>query len=148
MRSKGRSSRTWLRVARASRPAVLGAAGAEAIATKHRPARLWLKRHAVSLAAGIAYDFEFFAFGSSASLAGSAEVLAPGIATGLATLRMAQPALAIVILFSLTKRKSSSAFGTGYFKVWHCCLPGKVFLRFVLFNVRKVYSRYAHLYSI
>jgi hypothetical protein len=76
---------------------------------------LWFEGYGVGLAALIANNLEFFAFGSSASLAGTAKVLAAGIATGLATLRMAQAPLPIIVLFSLTKGKSSSAFGTGYF---------------------------------
>ena len=129
-----------------SSPAILGPARAEAFAAKHRPARLWFKRHAVGLAALVAHNLEFFAFGSTASLAGAAKVLAPGIATGLATFGMAQAPLAIVILFSLTKRKSRSAFGARYVKVWHCCLPSKVFLRFCLLNVGKVYSTEVSVY--
>jgi len=104
----------------------LCAAGAEAVSTKHRPARLRFEGHAVSFAALIANNLEFFALGASASLAGTAKVLAAGIAAGLATLRMAEATLAIIVLFSLTKRKSSSAFGTRYFKVWHRYLPSKI----------------------
>lgn len=60
---------------------------------------------------------------------------------------MAQATLAIIILFSLAKGKSISAFGTRYFKVWHRCLPGDFVLRLFSLNVRKVYRSYAHLYS-
>jgi hypothetical protein len=108
---------------------------------------LWFEGHAVRLAALIANNLEFFALGSSTSLAGSAKVLAARIAARLATLGMAQATLAIVILFSLTKGKSISAFGARYFKVWHRCLPGNIVLRLVSINVRKVYSRCTHLYS-
>ncbi len=111
-----------------SRATILCAAGAEAVTAKHRPARLWFERHAVGLAALIANNLKFLAFCSSASLAlaGAAKVGAARIAAGLATLWMAQAALAIVILFSLTKGKSISAFGTRYFKVWHRYLPRKI----------------------
>jgi hypothetical protein len=133
----GLGSRFWAAClivsSRYSRPAILCAAGAEAVAAEHWPARLWFERHAVRFAALVANNLEFFAFGSAAAgaLTRTAKVLAPGIAARLATLGMAQAALAIVILFSFAKGKSSSAFGTRYFKVWHRYLPRKVFLRFV-----------------
>jgi hypothetical protein len=109
----------------------LCAAGAEAVTAKHWPARLRFERYAVGLAALIANNLEFFAFCSSTSLARTAKVLAARIAARLATLRMAQATLAIIILFSLNKGKCTSAFGARYFKVWHRCLPGYIVLRLV-----------------
>jgi hypothetical protein len=92
---------------------------------------LWFEWHAVRFAALVAYNLEFLAFcPAAAALASAAKILAASVAARLATFGMAQAALAIVILFSLTKGKSSSAFGTGYFKVWHRYLPRKSFLRF------------------
>src|ERR1700686_1663284 len=107
-----------------SRPAILGAAGAEAVTAEHRPARLWFEGHAIGLAALIADNLKLFAFRSPA-LPCSAKVLTAGIAAGFATLRMAQTALAIVFLLSFTKRKSISALGASNFKIWHSCLPTK-----------------------
>jgi hypothetical protein len=49
-----------------------------------------------------------------------------GIATGFATLRMRQSALAIVVLFSFTKGEGISAFGASDFKIWHRYLPGNI----------------------
>jgi len=124
----------------------LRAARAKTFSAKNGPAGLWLEGHTVGLAALVAHDFELFAFGSSASLARTAKVLTASIATGLATLRMAQAALAIIILFSLTKGKSSSAFGTRNFKVWHRYLP-RLSLRFASASVGKVYRTSGQLYS-
>jgi hypothetical protein len=71
-----------------SRPAILCAAGTEALTTEHRPARRRFEGHAVRLAALIAGNLKLFALNSSA-LASSAKVLAAGIAARFATLRMA-----------------------------------------------------------
>jgi hypothetical protein len=71
-----------------SRPAILRAAGAEALTTEHRPARLWFEGHAIGLTALIANNLKLFAFRSS-SLSLSAKVLATSITAGFATLRMA-----------------------------------------------------------
>ena len=112
-----------------SRSPIRRAAGAEAFATKHRPPRLRLKRHAVSLAALIANNFESFAFGSAAStLSRPAKILAARITTRLAAFGMAQSSLAIIVLLSFSKWKAGSAFATGDFKVWHRYLPEKYLL--------------------
>jgi len=68
---------------------------------------------AVALAALIANNFEPFAFRST--LARPAKVLSARVAAGFATLGVAQTALAIVVLFSFSKGKSRSAFGTSDF---------------------------------
>jgi len=98
----------------------------------------------------IANDLESFALGSAAtspspSLARAAKVRAPRVAARLATLRMAEAALAIVLLFALSKRKRGSTFGASNFKVWHGYLPSRLFLGFA-FNLRKVYSSDVTLY--
>jgi hypothetical protein len=112
-----------------SRAAILGAAGGEALTAKHGPARLRFEGDAVALAALIANNLEPFAFRSS--LARPAKVLAPRVAAGFAALGMAETALAIVILFSFSKGKSRSAFGTSDFKVWHLYLPRKIVFRLI-----------------
>jgi len=113
----------------ASRPAILCAAGGEALTAQHGPTRLRFEGDAVALAALIANNLEPFAFRSS--LARPAKVLAPRVAAGFAALGMAETALAIVILLSFSKGKSRSAFGTSDFKVWHRYLPRKIVFRFV-----------------
>jgi len=87
----------------------LSPAGAETLTAEHRPAGLRLKRNAVILAALIANDLKTFAF--SAGLARATEAGAPYIATRLATLGVAETALAIIILFALRERERRSAFG-------------------------------------
>jgi hypothetical protein len=106
-----------------SRAAILRAAGGKALAAEHWSTLLRFEGHAVALAALIANYLEPFAFCSA--LARPAKVLAPRVAAGLATLRMAEAALAIVVLFSFSKGKTRSAFGTSDFKVWHRYLPEK-----------------------
>jgi hypothetical protein len=106
-----------------SRAAILCAAGGKALTAQHWPARLRFEGDAVALAALIANNLEPFAFRSP--LAGPAKVLAPRVAAGFAALGMAETALAIVVLFSFSKGKSRSAFGTSDFKVWHFYLPRK-----------------------
>jgi hypothetical protein len=108
-----------------SRAAILCAARGKALTAKHWPARLRFEGNAVALAALIANNLEPFAFPTTA-LSGSAKVLAARVATGFATLGMAQAALAIVVLFSFSKGKTRSAFGTSDFKVWHRYLPRKI----------------------
>ena len=96
----------------------------------------------------IANDLESFAFGSawaSCSLPRSAKVRAPRVAARLATLRMTEAALAIVLLFAFCKRKGGSTFGASNFKVWHGYLPSRLFLGFA-FDLRKVYSSDMKLY--
>jgi len=96
----------------------------------------------------IANDLESFALGSaatSAPLTRAAKVRSPRVAARLATLRMAEAALAIVLLFALSKRKRGSTFGASNFKVWHGYLPSRLFLGFA-FNLRKVYSSDVTLY--
>jgi hypothetical protein len=107
-----------------SSPAILGTAGAEAIAAEHRPARRRFEGYAVRLAALIAGNLKLFPI-RSAALFRSAEILPACVATGLATLGMGQASLPIVILFSFTKRESISAFGAGNFKIWHRVSPRK-----------------------
>jgi hypothetical protein len=112
-----------------SRSAILRAAGGKALTAQHWSTRLRFEGDAVGLAALIANNLEPFAFCSS--LARAAKVLAPRIAAGFATLGVAEAALAIVVLFSFSKGKRRSAFGTSDFKVWHSYLPRKIVFRFV-----------------
>jgi hypothetical protein len=53
-----------------------------------------------------------------------AKVRPARIATGFAAFGMSQAALAIVILFSLTKSEGVSTFGASNFQIWHRYLPG------------------------
>ena len=96
----------------------------------------------------IANDLKSFAFGSTtaASLALPAKVRTPRVAARLATLGMAEAALAIIVLFAFSKGKGSSTFGASNFKVWHGYLPSRLILGFA-FDFRKVYSTSAWLYS-
>jgi len=95
----------------------------------------------------IANDLEPFAFGSAAtaSLPRATKVRAPRVAARLATLGMAEAALAIVLLFAFSKGKGGSTFGASNFKVWHGYLPSRLFLGFA-FNLGKVYSSDVTLY--
>jgi hypothetical protein len=106
-----------------SRAAILCAAGGKALTAQHWPARLGFEGDAVALAALIANNLEPFAFRSA--LTRPAKVLTPRVAAGFAALGMAETAVAIVVLFSFSKGKSRSAFGTSDFKVWHLYLPRK-----------------------
>src|SRR5215471_16024153 len=78
-------------------------AGAETIAAQNRTSRLRLEWNRIGLAALIANDFKSFALCSSASLSGASEARAARVAAGFASLWMAQPTLAIIILFSFRK---------------------------------------------
>src|SRR5882724_2792343 len=127
------------------RPAILRPARTETITTEHGSSRRRFEGHAVRLAALVADDLKLLAFRSSGSLARS-KVRAALIATGFAALRMAQVALAIVFLFSFTKREGISAFGASDFKIWHRYLPTDI-LRFSCVSFRRVYSTSACLYS-
>jgi hypothetical protein len=105
---------------------VLRATRTKAIAAEHRPPGRGLERHAIRFAALVAGNLKFLALGSSpTALARSAKVLPALVSTGFAALGMCQSTLAIVFLFSLSKRERISALGAGNFKIWHRCLPGK-----------------------
>jgi len=79
-------------------------AGAETIAAQNRTSRLRLEWNRIGLAALVANDFKSFPLCSSAaSLSWASKARAAGVAAGLASLWMAQPALAIIILFSFRK---------------------------------------------
>ena len=98
----------------------------------------------------IANDFESFAFRStataaSAALPRAAKVRAPRVAARLATLGVAESALAVIILFAFSKRKGGSTFSASNFKVWHGYLPRRLILGFA-FDLRKVYSSDMKLY--
>jgi hypothetical protein len=72
----------------------------------------------------IANNFESLALAASAAaLSLATKVLAPRIAAGLAALGMGQAAFAIVILFSFSERKGSSALCASNVQVWHGLLP-------------------------
>ena len=85
---------------------MLRAAGAEAITTQDRPARLGLEGNRVGLSALIANNIEAFPLcTAAAALARPAKVGAARIATGFAALWVAQTSLAIIILLSFGKWK-------------------------------------------
>jgi len=88
--------------------AALGAARGKALTAQNGTTSLGLERNAVTLPALIANNLESFALAATAAsaLPGAAKVGAPRVAAGLAALRMSQSAFAIVILLSLSKRKS------------------------------------------
>jgi hypothetical protein len=89
----------------------LRATGAETLAAQHWATRLRLERNTVGLAALIANNFEPLALASA--LASSAEICSSRIPARFATFGMGQSALAIVILFSFSKRKARSTLGAG-----------------------------------
>jgi hypothetical protein len=89
----------------------LRAAGAKALTTQNRPSLLRLERNAVGFTTLIAHNIEALAFASA--LAGAAKILPARIPARLTTLGVRQSALAIIILFSLGKRKGCSTLGTG-----------------------------------
>jgi len=102
----------------------LGATRGKTLPAQYGPSGLGLERHAIGLAALIADDLEAFAFtATSTTLSLAAKVLATRIAARLAALGMCQSAFAIVILFTFSKRESSSALGTSDFEIWHGLLP-------------------------
>jgi hypothetical protein len=91
---------------------------------------LRFERHQVGLATLIANNLEALAF---PSLTPGAKVGATGITTGLATLRVAQATLTIIILFAFTKRKSVSALSACDLEVWHGYLLRRLIFRSALF---------------
>jgi len=111
---------------------MLCAARRKTLAAQDGTARLRFKRHAVGLAALIANYFETLAFRSATSLFRAAKILAARVAARFAALRMAQSALAIIILLSFSKWEGVSALGAIDFQVWHDCLPRKDILRVCL----------------
>jgi hypothetical protein len=103
----------------------LGATRRKAFAAQYRPAGLGLEGDAVGLPALIAHDLKSFALTTTTTaLSLAAEVGAPRITARLATLRMSQTALTIVILLSFSKGKGRSALGTVDFQIWHGFLRG------------------------
>jgi hypothetical protein len=105
--------------------AILGAAGFEAVGAQDWPTGLWLERNVVRFATLIANDLEPLALGASRGPARVAKVGPPGIAARLATLWMAEAALAIIVLFAFRERKVFATLGAGDFKVWHSLSPGR-----------------------
>jgi len=91
--------------------AALRAAGAKALTAQNGTSRLRLERNAVGFTALVADNIESLAFASA--LAGATKILPARVPARLTTLGVRQPALAIVILFSLGKRKGRSTLGTG-----------------------------------
>ena len=84
--------------------ATLGPAGAETIAAQDGPARLRFEGDRIGLAALIANDFKSLPLCSAAaSLSATSKACAARVAAGFASLGMAQPPLAIIILFSFSK---------------------------------------------
>jgi hypothetical protein len=89
----------------------LGATGAETFAAQHWASWLRLERNTVGLAALITDNFESLALASA--LASSTEICSSRVPARFATFGMGQSALAIVILFSFSKRKARSTLGAG-----------------------------------
>jgi hypothetical protein len=101
---------------------------------------LGLERNAVGFPALIAHNLKTFSLSATGSrAAAAARVRAPRVAAGLAAFGMAQSALAIIILFSLSKGKGRLAIGASNIQIRHDNLPRKQFLR-GLFTGREVYS--------
>jgi hypothetical protein len=106
--------------------AILCPAGAKTITAQNRTARLGLERHCVGLATLITDDFEALAFrASTTTLFRSAKILPTGVTARLATLRMTQSPLTIIILLSFGKWKGGSTLGASDFHVCHIYLPRK-----------------------
>ena len=102
-------------------PAILCAAGAEAIAAQNRPSGLGFEWDAVRLTALIANDLESFTFVAAAATAllGSAKGRTARIAARFASLRVAQPALAIIVLLSFGKWEGSATLGASDVQIRH-----------------------------
>jgi hypothetical protein len=99
----------------------LGAPRAEAVATEHGSSARRLEGHGISLAALVAGDFKTLALAASASAASgpSAKLRAARITTIFASLRLAQVAFVVILLFALSERESIPAIGACDINVWH-----------------------------
>ena len=107
-----------------------------------------LEWNAVGFPALIANNLKAFSLSATGSrAAATARVRAPRVATGLAAFGMAQSALAIIILFSLSKGKAGSAIGTSNIQIRHDNLPRRPIPE-GLFTGREVYSTDASVYRI
>jgi hypothetical protein len=91
---------------------------------------LGLEWNAVGFPALIANDLKALALSATGSRSASAaaRIRAPRVATGLAAFGMAQSALAIIILFSLSKGEAGLAIGTSNFQIRHDQSPEKIIL--------------------
>jgi len=108
----------WVRLS----PAILCAAGAEAIAAQNRPSGLGLEWDAVRLTALIANDLESFTFvaaSAATALLGSAKGRTARIAARFASFRVAQPALAIIVLLSFGKWEGSATLSASDVQIRH-----------------------------
>ena len=106
----------WVRLS----PAILCAAGAEAIAAQNRPSGLGFEWDAVRLTALIANDLESFTFvAAAAALLGYAKGRTARIAARFASLRVAQPALAIIVLLSFGKWEGSATLSASNVQIRH-----------------------------
>jgi hypothetical protein len=99
---------------------LLRAAGGKAFAAQHRSSARRLEGHVVGFATLVAGDFKALAF-AAASCAPSApaEIGATAIAASLATLRLAQVSLRVILLLAFGEWKRRAALGASDLYVWH-----------------------------
>jgi hypothetical protein len=99
----------------------LGTPRAEAIATEHGSSARRLEGHGISLAALVAGDFKTLALAATAAAASrtSAKLRAARVTTILASLRLAQVAFVVILLFALSERESIPAISACDVNVWH-----------------------------
>jgi hypothetical protein len=98
---------------------LLCAAGGKAFTAQHGSSARRLEGHAVGFAALVAGYFETLPLAAPRASAASAEIGATAIAASLATLRLAQIPLRVILLFAFGEWKLRAALGTGDLYVWH-----------------------------
>jgi hypothetical protein len=98
----------------------LGAARAEAIATEDGPAARRLEGHGITLTALVAGDFKTLTLAATAAAPGtSAKLGAARISTIFASLRLAQVAFVVILLFALREGEGVPAISACNVNVWH-----------------------------
>jgi hypothetical protein len=98
----------------------LGASRAKAIATEHWSSARRLEGHSISLAALVAGDFKTLTLAAASAASGtSAKLRAARITTIFASLRLAQVAFVVILLFALSERESIPAVSACNINVWH-----------------------------
>jgi hypothetical protein len=101
---------------------LLRAAGGKAFAAQHRSSARRLEGHAVGFAALVAGYFKTLALAAPRTSSASAKVGATAIAASLATLRLAEVSLRVILLFAFGEWKLRAALGTRDLYVWHVLL--------------------------
>jgi hypothetical protein len=104
---------------------LLGAAGREALSAQHGSPGRRLEGHRVGFAALVAGDLEPLALAARAASPAPAKVGATRVAASLATLRLAEVPLRVILLLTFCEWECRAALGTSDLYVWHLFLPAE-----------------------